>query len=1620
MIYVGSRDGRKRLGLGLEMEETELEEGEAFSYQDEVGDSSIDPDIDLSYIEEKLHKCLGHFQKDFEGGVSAENLGAKFGGYGSFLPTYQRSPSWSHTRSPADAHNYNSPKSPRKPHTEDQRQNSSASPSARSRTASGKTVSVANSLKGDGYLQAKNNEQSNLRNGVIRKPVNPSDQPTLKVRLKVGSENLSTQKNAEIYSGLGLVVSPSSSLDDSPTTSAGQCARLLDVPEESPTSILQIMTSYPGQLLLSPLSEDLIQLTEKRKHRGKRETKVVDKTRIESGGMLVNGSLSSRSHQKDLGQKKLKSSEKDDAFCIDLKSQKYNSDKDNDVSFLKKEKENDIDTLGCEELVSNALKLPLLSSSPNTEVDPAKDMSTATIVPSNGLKDGVKGGNFSVFTEKEYFDSESAHDIGRVEKSGGKQGSSSKVSESKKGNTVSNFAAYHQADVSKPEKSHVSDQSESNVSKGKKALSAAEPTDPSTKLVVQKGGSVSEEGLKPAREKSSSGGKRKQKVTHGVGAQGAHMAKDELMVESSLTPQTGKSSHTNGVVSRNDSHDLQKDHEKPGDRYKDFFGDVEFEDDDNESISGEMTSGGRLKDPQLVGKRSSSEDHNTSKEKCNGKSSEKPLPPEKYSRPASHLAPPVGNGPSSEAPTGMVPLVNEDWVECDKCKKWRLLPFGANPKSLPDKWICRMLTWLPGMNRCSIPEEVTTNALRALYHPAASLPAPESQHVRLNSSVVTSAGMPSVAARYPVQEHQNIAVQTPTISGKKKHGSTKAANSTDLDGSNHSSNSMKKENMASGKISINGTQSPSFDACGYQHMRQSSSAVEKYNDNRKEKTSLVNSSEKGTNLKIRSKREADMEGSRASKRIKSEELHFEDENWTSDNGGTSLKAGRGSTSLGNDQRKYNSHKDVRGGVKKNVASGMNMEVHVPGNSDNGSLRSGKGDDKDPVRKRKAKQHPGSQIRAEPVSSSGRHHLDSSDFMEEMSESEHRKEKKARVSKSGGNDTSGSKASVGTDRKRKSMKDQHNGQSLSNVQAADFLKSDMGALQPSVAANSSSSKVSGSHKNKTSGQEIKGSPVESVSSSPLRFPNADKVTSNRKDLVGKDDFHDSGSLTAVSPRRLLGGEDGGNNRTGIVNKDAILTVNNHVSDLYKYSSEQCKVEEKTNTDQPQNSGSHLKKSEKGLSSHSKDKGRASGSDLDKANMKASDSSHDSLNHTHYEEKSKSRRNKSDEKSGTPSDSISKKDTAGGASNDSSKGQNQKKFDRDGQDAIKSQDKKHNLQQERDNEKLPTKSNQAEGHGSGKSHSLPPLARVQTDQKENGGKSAAVDASDNGDAPKAPNQRKKAESSNGQPIRHPTPNSRKVRDVEAPSPVRRDSSSHAANNALKEAKDLKHLADRRKNSGSADSIGYYFQAALKFLHGASLLESGSSEATKHNELMHSVQIYSSTAKLCEFCAHEYEKSKDMAAAALAYKCMEVAYMRVVFYSHTSASRDRNELQAALQIVPTGESPSSSASDVDNLNHQATTEKAALAKVVGSPQVSGSHVITSRNRSGFLRILNFAQDVNFAMEASRKSRMAFTAATSRLGETSHKEGISSLKKALDFNFQDVEGLLRLVRVAMEAISR
>lgn len=57
------------------------------------------------------------------------------------------------------------------------------------------------------------------------------------------------------------------------------------------------------------------------------------------------------------------------------------------------------------------------------------------------------------------------------------------------------------------------------------------------------------------------------------------------------------------------------------------------------------------------------------------------------------------------------------------------------------------------------------------------------------------------------------------------------------------------------------------------------------------------------------------------------------------------------------------------------------------------------------------------------------------------------------------------------------------------------------------------------------------------------------------------------------------------------------------------------------------------------------------------------------------------------------------------------------------------------------------------------------------------------------------------------------------------------------------------------------------------------------------------------MLRFSGQEYERCQEMAAASLAYKCMEVAYMRVVYCKQSSTSRDLTELQATLHTTSQG---------------------------------------------------------------------------------------------------------------------
>ena len=45
------------------------------------------------------------------------------------------------------------------------------------------------------------------------------------------------------------------------------------------------------------------------------------------------------------------------------------------------------------------------------------------------------------------------------------------------------------------------------------------------------------------------------------------------------------------------------------------------------------------------------------------------------------------------------------------------------------------------------------------------------------------------------------------------------------------------------------------------------------------------------------------------------------------------------------------------------------------------------------------------------------------------------------------------------------------------------------------------------------------------------------------------------------------------------------------------------------------------------------------------------------------------------------------------------------------------------------------------------------------------------------------------------------------------------------------------------------GRYFQTALKFLHGASLLDPCNSDNAKHGEATQVMKVYTDTSKICE---------------------------------------------------------------------------------------------------------------------------------------------------------------------------
>lgn len=113
-----------------------------------------------------------------------------------------------------------------------------------------RAASVHDSVKKDKGISSNDvAKRCTLKNDAAIKTGNSTDQRSLKFRLKM-KPNILPQKNAEIYSGLGLDDSPSSSLGNSPVESEGTLPVSKEKAEDPPTDIIQVGDLFSLSTLL--------------------------------------------------------------------------------------------------------------------------------------------------------------------------------------------------------------------------------------------------------------------------------------------------------------------------------------------------------------------------------------------------------------------------------------------------------------------------------------------------------------------------------------------------------------------------------------------------------------------------------------------------------------------------------------------------------------------------------------------------------------------------------------------------------------------------------------------------------------------------------------------------------------------------------------------------------------------------------------------------------------------------------------------------------------------------------------------------------------------------------------------------------------------------------------------------------------------------------------------------------------------------------------------------------------------------------------------------------------------------------------------------------------------------
>jgi hypothetical protein len=64
---------------------------------------------------------------------------------------------------------------------------------------------------------------------------------------------------------------------------------------------------------------------------------------------------------------------------------------------------------------------------------------------------------------------------------------------------------------------------------------------------------------------------------------------------------------------------------------------------------------------------------------------------------------------------------NLEWVQCEKCLKWRKLPAHISADELPDAWYCFMNYWAPASASCDAPEDKADGLQDIGFHAGAGV-----------------------------------------------------------------------------------------------------------------------------------------------------------------------------------------------------------------------------------------------------------------------------------------------------------------------------------------------------------------------------------------------------------------------------------------------------------------------------------------------------------------------------------------------------------------------------------------------------------------------------------------------------------------------------------------------------------------------------------------------------------------------------------------------------------------------------------------------------------------------------------------------------------------------------------